>query len=82
MFYLADIKGNFVGNTIFNKNILLVSKKNDDGSEKLSKLIYFSTDNKPGIDGNRLLGSPAILAIEEFPINLRWIMTLELSQFE
>ena len=84
MYYLVDNKGDFVGYTILDSktNNLLVAKKNDDGSENKSKLNYYSLDSKPRVDGNKLLGSPAILTIDEFPINLRWIMTLELSQFE
>ena len=84
MYYLCDNKGDFVGYTILDlkTNHLLIAKKNNDGSENKSKLIFYSFNSKPRADGNKIIGSPAILAIDEFPINLRWIMILELSQFE
>ncbi len=81
VFYLTDAKNNYVGNTRLNKeNNLIVFNKEFDESN--GKEIYFSANSKPGKYGSKLIGSPAILTIDEFPLNLRCVMMLELSQME
>ncbi len=82
MYYLTDSNLKYIGNTRLDKdNNLLVFTK-DDTDPKNFKIAYFSVNSQPGKNGNKLIGSPAILTIDEFPLNLRCVMILELSQME
>ena len=82
-YYLIDSSGKFIGNSYIDRksNKLYVLKQNAVG-EKKTRLDYAISDHKPRTDGNMLLASPALLEIEDLDINLRYIMMLELSQFE
>ncbi len=82
-YFLIDSSGKFIGSSKIDRkrNILFIFKLNAIG-EKKTRLDYVISDHKPRTDGNMLLASPALLEIEEFDINLRYIMMLELSQLE
>ena len=83
MYELTNSNLQYISNTRLDKdnNNLYVFTK-DDIDPKKYKINYYIVNIKPRTDGSKLLGSPAILAIDEFPINLRYIMMLELSQLE
>ena len=83
MYELTNSNLQYISNTRLDKdnNNLYVFTK-DDIDPKKYKINYYIVNIKPRTDGSKLLCSPAILAIDEFPINLRYIMMLELSQLE
>ena len=82
-YFLIDSSGKLIGNSYIDRksNKLYVLKQNTVG-EKRTRLDYAISDQKPRTDGNMLLAFPALLEIEDLDINLRYIMMLELSQFE